>query len=938
MPDTLLLTGSTGFLGAQIARQLLRYTDVTIIALLRARDKETAIQRLRREWWDWPELLEALGKRIQATAGDITLDHLGIDVPAYDSLARRITHIIHAAADVRLNAPLEVLREVNVNGTRQVLFLARDVMEDHPLQRFSHVSTAYVCGERSGPVSEMDLSDHFGFSNAYELSKYEAELLVRQAADEIPVSIFRPGMITGDSATGAIKTFNTLYYPLRLFMTGKMRIAPVSTNFRVNLVPVDYVAGAVQKLTFDPLAAGQTFHLTPPFEAMPSIAEVTRAARDWMRKEYGIPLAAPIFLDSRKLLALAASPALTPLLKQVAGRDLAPLFGLLGYFSKQPVFLRDNTDRLLGAYPYHWENILPPLLAFAVKQSFWHRASRTVYEQVLFRLQSKSKPVVFHNLSMPTASPDGKLRTVTRSAADLHAEILATAQALRALGIQPGDRVAIQGSNSTRYFATLVACGLVGAVSVSIYPTTPLEQVSHLLADCRARLFFVGSAETLEQLARVGFDGPVISIHSNNFNKPQVVNWTAFLALGTGQTGSFEPVDLDAPAALFYTSGTTGNPKAVVFKQAQIRWLAETLASFYPWRERNRQGAYLSCLPMSHVVEGILSAYSPYYAPAALDLYFLEDFPALPQALKMARPTIFFSVPRFFEKVRAAFLQNRLARYYLTLPDGIARNLLRRVLRRGLLRKSGLDGCRQMLVGSALTPPELLYFFQELGIPVHNAYGLTEAPLVSVNRLGQNKPETVGQLLPETRVCFGEDSEMQVSGPQVAGGYQEGDHLQPFSGGWFNTGDQGNLDKEGYLWLQGRKKDIIVTGYGEKISPLSIEARLRAIPGVSESLLVGENRPFCVALFWMEENARSPDSLAGIAANISTINASLEKPARIRRWAILRGGLTIANGYLSGSMKVKRSHVTDSKSAIIDAIYNNTPHPEILYSQDIPRS
>jgi long-chain acyl-CoA synthetase len=935
MKTIVLLTGSTGFLGTQIALHILRHTDAFLIALLRAQDCDAARQRLLREWWDWPELRAALGVRVEALAGDVSLDMLGVEQGDYGRLVRETTHIIHTAANVHLLMPLEELREPNITGTQQVIALARAVHADHGLQRFAHVSTAYVAGDRSGPVAEDELSDHWGFSNGYEASKYEAELLVRQAARELPTSIFRPGIIVGDSHSGSVKTFNTLYYPLRLYLTSKMRAAPASPALRVDMAPVDYVASSIGKLTFDARAAGLTFHLTPPQEAMPTLAEITHASRAWAKKEMGLDLPRGWFVPLPGLEKIAAGKRTGPLLKMLAGGELAPLLGMLPYFRKQPIFRRDNSDRLLGPYPHRWQDLLPPVLNFAVRHSFWHRSSRTVYEQILFRLSSKRKPIVFHDLRTRANDPS-QLEETIRPAAEVSAEILAAAAAIRALGIQPGDRIAILGPNSSRTFSALTAVGLVGGVLVPLYSTSSLKDIESLLSDCQARLFLVGAEDVLQRLDEIAFDGPVVSFctgTSPTAGRRIIHHWAAFLALAGEAQGIAAPVALDAPAAMFYTSGTTGRPKSVVYRHEQLRWLAETLASMYPWYERNRRGSYLSYLPMSHVVEGILATFSPYYVPAALDLYFLEQFHALPQALKIARPTIFFSVPRFFEKVRIAVLQNPLARAYQNLPAGPPRRLLRLLLRRGLLRKSGLKNCKQLLVGSAPTPPDLLGFFQELGIQVHNAYGLTEAPLVSLNRLGHNRVDTVGQPLPETLVRFAEDGEVQISGPQVACGYFEDGRIQPFSQGWFATGDLGRLSTDGSLILHGRKKDILITAYGENILPSPIEACLRGIPGVAEVLLIGDGRPYCAALFWMEENGWTPESVGVIEEGVCSINANLPRPAQIKSWFAMQGSLTVENGFLTASMKVKRAYLADQLSGVIEAIYRNEPAQEILYRQ-----
>lgn len=928
MRTTILITGAAGFLGTQVARQILLNSHAEIFALLRAPDTSAAHQRLLREWWDWPDLRAAIGGRVQALAGDVTLPHLGLTAETYAELTRRVTHIIHTAADIRLFAPIEELRQVNVNGVCHALELAYAAQADHNFQRFAHVSTAYVAGKRSGPTIEEELSNDAGFNSPYECSKYEAEVLVRQAAADLPVSIFRPGLIVGDSRSGVVKTFNTLYYPMRLYLTGRLRLLPVNPSARVNLVPVDYVAGAISRLVFDQNATGQTFHLTPPPEALPTLAEIAGYIRTWAAQEMGVKLPRPCFLPFPGLEQAAF------LFKKFAGQDLAPLAHLLPYFQGRALFLPTNTRRLLGPYPHHWQDLLPLLLDYAVRRSFWHRSTRTVHEQILFRLQSKTKPIVYHDLA------DGQ--EFIRPASDIREEILAAAASIRALGVTPGQRIAIVGPNSSRYFSMLVACGLSGVMISPLYPTCPPKEIESLLKDCNPRLFLVGAREILDHLDEIQFTGPVVSLRREapaTGGEHPVLSWQEFLELGVGQQDhKITPLAMDAPAALFYTSGTTGQPKGVVYHHEHLRWLAETLAGMYPWRERNRWGSYLSYLPMNHVVEGILAVYSPYYVPAALDIYFLEKFDDLPLALKKARPTIFFSVPRFFEKVQIALSENPLAKVYLALPKGVLRGLLRRLLKRGLLRKTGLDGCRQMIVGSAPCAQGLLAFFQELGVEVHDAYGLTEAPLISLNRLGRNQVGTAGEPLPETEIRFYPDGEIRVAGPQVAAGYYENGKILAYPGGWLKTGDLGRLTPEGYLELSGRKKDMMITSYSRNIFPGPIEAGLRAAPGVAEVLLVGEGRPYCIALFWMEENAWNLPAARTIEEIINATNSRLSHPEQIKRWAILPGSLTVANGCLTGSMKIKRAVVTARLAAVIDALYRGETPPGVLHSSSLKKS
>ena len=198
--------------------------------------------------------------------------------------------------------------------------------------------------------------------------------------------------------------------------------------------------------------------------------------------------------------------------------------------------------------------------------------------------------------------------------------------------------------------------------------------------------------------------------------------------------------------------------------------MGERLPALMPWTARNKSANYLSCLPMNHVVEGILATYAPYYTPAPVNIYFLQDLQGLARTLPRVKPTVFFSVPRIYEKMWEGFQDNRLARLYLGLPENIIKRMLRLLLRTSLLRNAGLDRSAELMVGSAPCSEGLLRAYHELGVEVHNSYGLTEAPLVTLNRQGANRIGTVGELLPETQVRIEEDGELLVRGTAGDGG------------------------------------------------------------------------------------------------------------------------------------------------------------------------
>jgi len=919
MSGTLFLTGATGFLGSWIARRLLEETEYPIVVLVRAEDREAALLRLARAWWEWPELAAGIGGRIEALAGDISAADLGLEPAAYTDLVSRVTHIVHAAADIRLAAPLEELRATNVQGTANLLELARTAHRDHGLVRFSHLSTAYVAGARRGPIPEDSLTDRFGFFSPYEQSKYEAELLAQEARHRLPLSVFRPGMIVGDSRSGAIRSFNTLYFPLRLYLTGRLPIVPARRSLRVNLVPVDYVAEAVVRLTLDSHAEGLTFHLTAPAESLPTAGELVHFVRGWAQARLGVRPGRPLFLPLplpeawKRLWATRVGHRGTGM----GGR----LLSLLPYLQERREFRRDNVDRLLGPYPLRWRDLLPRLLDYAAYYGFMHRSERTVHEQILFRLQARSRPVTFHDIA------EGQ--TVTRGPAEVRRDMLAAAAALHALGIGRGDRVALVGLNSSRYLTADVAIGLVGAVSVPLYYTSPPAELDPILRASGVRLLLIGAPALLERMAELQADVPTISFCRGPVPagiSRAVLSWEEFLALGAGSRGpAVAPAGPRDLATLRYTSGTTGEPKGVIFHHAHLRWMGEAIAALLPWKAKNRPASYLSFLPMNHVVEGILGSYSPYYIPAPVDLYFLEDFHGLPRALAMVHPSIFFSVPRFYEKVWENLANRRIGRLYLESRAGPLKGFLRILVRRSLLRRAGLDRCAQLIAGSAPSSADLLRAYQELGIEIHDAYGLTEAPLVTINRLGRNRLGTVGEPLPQTEILVAEDGEVLVRGPQVTAGYLGAE--APLRDGWLLTGDLGRLTAEGSLILEGRKKELLKTTYGKYVNPATVEHLLHQAPGVVEAMVVGEGRPYCVALLWVGEGHVDEARAEAIARAIVAANAQLSHPEQVKRWAILAHDLSVEGGDLTANLKLKRQTVARRFAAVVEALYGGDPCP-----------
>ena len=265
------------------------------------------------------------------------------------------------------------------------------------------------------------------------------------------------------------------------------------------------------RLTFSPEAKGLNFHLTAPVESLPRLGELVKFVRDWAREHLGIRLPRPVFL-SLPLQPKAYQPDqdhlnpsdnTTRTQKKPLLPELKGLRTVLPYFNEHKQFQRENVDRLLGPYTLNWRDFMPRLLAYAADQGFMHRTERTVHEQILTRLNSKTRPVNYFDIV------EGRM--IPRSADEVRQEILAAAGALTALGVRPGERIAIVGLNSTRYLALNTAIGLIGAVSVPLYYTSPPGEIDHILKASGSKLLLIGAPKIMERLEEIQADLPVVS-------------------------------------------------------------------------------------------------------------------------------------------------------------------------------------------------------------------------------------------------------------------------------------------------------------------------------------------------------------------------------------------------------------------------------------------
>ena len=281
MPTTIFFTGGTGLIGSFLIPRLLQaFPDSRILLLVRSADQQELNLRLAhlRSWIEREVSIPELESRIEGVRGDILLERLGIPLPRLRDILKSATHIIHGAATIRFDHPLEEARKINVGGTRRMLQLADEAAQHGTLKRFLYVGTSSVSGQRAGSIYEHELEMGQQFFNTYEQSKCESERLVRDVMDRIPATVVRPSIVIGDSRSGRTTSFNVVYIPLRLFYRGILDALPGNPDTLMDLVPVDWVDDVIVHLLRTERASGKVCHITAgPGRAVSLSAMIERA-------------------------------------------------------------------------------------------------------------------------------------------------------------------------------------------------------------------------------------------------------------------------------------------------------------------------------------------------------------------------------------------------------------------------------------------------------------------------------------------------------------------------------------------------------------------------------------------------------------------------------------------------------------------------------------
>jgi len=337
----IFITGITGFLAKQVAvRYLKRYPDITIYGLIRAPNDERMEQR-RRQVVEamFGDQADAWDDRVVGLRGNLVDERLGLTDADWQAVIDNCSHFIHCGASVRFDEELEDARKTNYLGSVHVVELAQAVQAEGSLERFDYVGTSYVAGDRTGRVSEDDLGEGHGWKNSYEQTKWESERHMREVWGDLPVTIYRPAIIVGDSKTGETSSFNVLYWPIRIFSTGRFPMVIGSQDTPIDVVPVDWVAEAMLHISSRPDSIGKCF-------ALAAGDRCTRVGPlcDLASKFFGRPL--PRFIEPDYFYEHIA-PEMAKQLNTAAGQLMKNGMQYLPYFASNPIFDTSNTDAAL---------------------------------------------------------------------------------------------------------------------------------------------------------------------------------------------------------------------------------------------------------------------------------------------------------------------------------------------------------------------------------------------------------------------------------------------------------------------------------------------------------------------------------------------------------------------------------------------------------------
>lgn len=552
------------------------------------------------------------------------------------------------------------------------------------------------------------------------------------------------------------------------------------------------------------------------------------------------------------------------------------------------------------------------------------------------------------------------------------------AAGLLALGAGRGECIAVICENRPEWLYIDLGTQSIGCITSAVYTTNATGEVAYIVRHCGARFFFVEDEEQLDKALEGLEDMPdvekIIVIDwkgLRGFSHPKVMKYEDFLSTGDELRGG-EPGRLSAEvdkcetsdtALLVYTSGTTGPPKGAMLTHKNLTWTSMALHKANPIMETDE---VLSFLPLCHIAERMMTVVNQLCFGYTVN--FAENLDTVPQNLREISPTVFFAVPRIWEKFHSraiitmddatlfkrlsfrlackvskkacgARLDGKAASAGVGALDVMSRWLVFHPLRKRL----GLERVRLAISGAAPISRTILEFFHMMGIGLREVYGQTEGSGPTTIHAGDNiRLGTVGRALPGVEVKIADDGEILVKGNNIFKGYFKNPEAtrETLENGYLHSGDIGVFDDDGFLRITDRKKDLIITAGGKNIAPQNIENQLKAGPYVNDAVVIGDKRKYLVALILIEEEnvikyaqdhaisfttysdlAKNPDIEKLIAGEVKAVNKNLAGVEQIKKFRILDKRLEQEDGEVTPTMKIKRARISKIYGDVIEQMY-----------------
>lgn len=549
---------------------------------------------------------------------------------------------------------------------------------------------------------------------------------------------------------------------------------------------------------------------------------------------------------------------------------------------------------------------------------------------------------------------------------------------LVALGLQPGDRVAIISENKPQWLYSDLGILAAGGVTVGIYPTDSANQVEYVLNHSGAVYYIAEDEEQLDKVLEIRHKTPglqkiiIMDMEGlRHFSDPMVMSFDELLRLGK-QSDQQDPQlfmrRLQGPqsedlAILIYTSGTTGPPKGAMISHRNILHTMDMQNRVNPGFESDE---VLSFLPLCHIAQRMVSVFNPLLAGYKIN--FVEALETIPENMREVSPTFFFAVPRIWEKFYSGLVltmkeSTGLEKWAFRWALGVGQKVsdcrlngsepplhLRALftlagwtVMKNLKKSLGLNRARVCLSGAAPISPDLLKFYHSLGIDVREVYGQTEnCGPTSIHYENDVRFGTVGKPLPGAEIRIAEDGEILLKGPHIFMGYYNDPEKtrETVVDGWLHTGDVGRIEAHGHLIITDRKKDIIITAGGKNITPSEIENQLKFSPYINDAVVIGDGRKYLTALIMIDDEnvmkfaqdhrvpfttyaslTKAKEVIDLIQKEVDEANKKFARVETIKKFKLIDIQLTTDDEEITPTMKLKRKFVNEKFRDVIEAMY-----------------